>query len=198
MPRITGILELAKTAFLKTLIPYYVQAEGQDKLDQFFDTLISIWLDRYPINEFCDPFFQGDLDYHEWATAHIKAVSLAISCWNVCLHGICKDIRKQLRNMARWSTLRVSESSNWEDEVTVEKMGRISMVGRSYIYLISLLPSTYITHKEPPARPIILEDEELLHASESLIAYVEEGLDPGTPCGIPHISHSCPCTLNIL
>ena len=71
------------------------------------------------------------------------------------------------------------------------------MVGRSYIFLISLLPSTYITPKELPSQPIILEYKELLCASESLIAYVE-GQDPGMQCGIPHIYGSCLCTLNTL
>ena len=79
MPQIVGIIQMGKTAFLKTLMPYYIQAEEQDKLDQFFDTLIIIWFDRYPINEFCDPIFRDDPEYHEWATVHIKTVSFTIS-----------------------------------------------------------------------------------------------------------------------
>ena len=88
MPRIVGIVQMGKTAFLKTLTPYYIQAEEQDKLDQFFDTLIIIWFDHYPINEFCDPIFRGDPEYHEWATVHIKTVSFTISHWNVHLRGL--------------------------------------------------------------------------------------------------------------
>lgn len=75
MPRIIGITELGKTTFLRTLVPFYNQALKEDKLDQFFDNLIVVWLDRYPIDDACDPFFLGDPEYYEWATRHIKAVS---------------------------------------------------------------------------------------------------------------------------
>jgi hypothetical protein len=69
------------------------------------------------------------------------------------------------------------------------------MVGRSYISDFS--PTIYLhTPKEPQVPQIILEDEELSRASESLIAYIE-GRDAGTRCGIPHIYYSCPCTLNV-
>jgi hypothetical protein len=89
MPRIIGVVQLGKTAFLKSLTLYYVQAKEQDKLNPFFDNLMIIWFDRYPINEFCDPLFRGDSEYHEWAMVHIKAVSFIISCKNVHLHGVC-------------------------------------------------------------------------------------------------------------
>jgi hypothetical protein len=79
MPRIIGIMEMAKTAFLESLRPYYVQASEQDRLDEFFDTLIVIWADRYPIDAFCDPVFRGDPLYYEWAIMNIKAVSFTIS-----------------------------------------------------------------------------------------------------------------------
>jgi hypothetical protein len=85
MRRIAGVAAMDKTAFLKMLTPYYVQAEEQDKLDTFFDTLFTIWLDRYPIDEFCDPAFHGDQEYYEWAATHIKAVSFTILYLNVFL-----------------------------------------------------------------------------------------------------------------
>jgi hypothetical protein len=52
---------------------------------------------------------------------------------------------------------------------------------------------------QDPWRPLQLDlgEEELSRASGSLIAYVVEGRDPGTLCGIPHISQSCPCTLRV-
>lgn len=64
MPQITGIMELGKTTFLKSLAPFFNQALKEDKLNLFFDNLIVVWLDRYPIDEACNPVFCGDSEYY--------------------------------------------------------------------------------------------------------------------------------------
>ena len=80
MPRIFGILQLGKTAFLKTLAQYYIQAGEQGRLDQFFDTLFIIWANWYPIDEFCNPDLRNDSVHLEAVTNKMQQVLFVISC----------------------------------------------------------------------------------------------------------------------
>ena len=69
--RIRGIVQMDKTAFLNSLQPYYNQAEQEGELDCFFDILVPIWVDRYPIEEYCNPTLRNNSLHHEQAIIKI-------------------------------------------------------------------------------------------------------------------------------
>jgi hypothetical protein len=64
-----------KTAFLKSVLPYYKQAEQQEDLHRFLDILVPIWINRYPVEEYY-PIICNNPLLREEAIAEIREVCL--------------------------------------------------------------------------------------------------------------------------